>query len=166
MFKKLIPLALCSFSFIPQTYANGNGIINQKNISLELAAMAAHAALENCLSKGYLVTVTIVDVSGDTKVVLRTDGAGPHTIDASHRKAYTSASAKLATSAMLATSQSNPTAQNLGQIDGFLLLGGGLPIRTGNTVIGAIGVGGAPGGPLDEACAQAGLDKIKDKLTP
>ncbi len=166
MFRATTLLALYFLGFASQTYANGSGVIAQKNISLELAAMAAHAALENCLSKGYLVTVTIVDVSGDTKVVLRTDGAGPHTIDASRRKAYTSASAKLATSAMLTTSQSNPTAQNLGQIDGFLLLGGGLPIRTGNTVIGAIGVGGAPGGPLDEACAQAGIDKIKDKLTP
>lgn len=67
---------------------------------------------------------------------------------------------------MLAASQSNPAAQNLGQIDGFLLLGGGVPIRVGNIVIGAIGVGGAPGGPLDEVCAQAGVDKIKDKLTP
>lgn len=65
---------------------------------------------------------------------------------------------------MLATSQSNPSAQNLGEIDGFLLLGGGLPIRAGNIVIGAIGVGGAPGGPLDDQCAQAGIDKIKDRL--
>ncbi|WP_413613092.1 GlcG/HbpS family heme-binding protein [Bdellovibrio sp. HCB-110] len=143
-----------------------NGVLAQKNISLNLANMAAQAAVENCLASGYQVAATVVDFAGDVKVTLRADGAGPHTADASRRKAYTSASAKNATSAMLAASQSNPAAQNLGQIDGFLLLGGGVPIRVGNIVIGAIGVGGAPGGPLDEVCAQAGIDKIKDKLTP
>lgn len=144
----------------------GTGVLVQKNISLNLAHMAAQAAVENCLASGYQVAATVVDVAGDVKATLRADGAGPHTADASRRKAYTSASAKNTTSAMLAASQSNPAAQNLGQIDGFLLLGGGIPIRVGSIVIGAIGVGGAPGGPLDEVCAQAGIDKIKDKLTP
>jgi len=62
------------------------------------------------------------------------------------------------------TSQKNPGAQNLGQIEGFLLLGGGMPVRAGNDVIGAIGVGGAPGGHLDDQCAQAAIDRIKGRL--
>jgi uncharacterized protein GlcG (DUF336 family) len=68
------------------------------------------------------------------------------------------------TTAILELSQKNPAAANLGQIDGFMLVGGGLPIRAGNEVIGGIGVGGAPGGHLDDACSQAGIDKIKDRL--
>jgi uncharacterized protein GlcG (DUF336 family) len=107
----------------------------------------------------------VVDASGLVVAAIRGDGAAPHTLDASRRKAYTSASAKNTTSALLATSQSNPGAQNLGQIDGFLLLGGGVPISSGaGAVVGAIGVGGAPGGNFDEECANAGIDKIKDRL--
>ena len=49
-------------------------------------------------------------------------------------------------------------------IPGFLLVGGGVPVKVGNEVIGAVGVGGAPGGHLDEQCAVAGIDKVKDQL--
>ncbi|WP_374029670.1 heme-binding protein [Bdellovibrio bacteriovorus] len=140
--------------------------VDEKNITMDAALIISQAAVENCASKGYAVAATVVDASGDTKVTLRNEAAGPHTLDASRRKAYTSASAKQPTSAMLATSQSNPTAQNLGQIDGFLLLGGGIPIRINNIVVGAIGVGGAPGGPLDDQCAQAGIDKLNQKGAP
>ncbi len=92
------------------------------------------------------------------------DRAGPHTIDSSRRKANTSASLRVNTTALLELSQKNPAAANLGQIDGFMLVGGGLPIRAGSEVIGGIGVGGAPGGHLDDQCSQAGIDKIKDRL--
>lgn len=135
-------------------------VINQ-NISMEMAQTAVLAAIESCAAKGYQVSATVVDSSGVLVASARADGAGPHTVSASRRKAYTAASARNATSAMLATSQSNPTAQHLGDIDEFLLLGGGLPIRSDSgAVIGGIGVGGAPGGPIDEQCAQAGLDKL------
>jgi uncharacterized protein GlcG (DUF336 family) len=133
---------------------------SEANISLEQASLVATTAMTDCLTKGYKVTATVVDASGLVKVSLRADGAAPHTVSTSRRKAYTSASAKAATSALLANSQSNPTAQNLGQIDDFLLLGGGLPITLQGSVVGAVGVGGAPGGPLDEQCAQAGIDKL------
>ena len=94
----------------------------------------------------------------------RADNAGPHTIEAAQAKAYTSASAKNATLAMMESAQKNPAAANLVHIPGFLLLGGGLPVKAGNDVIGAVGVGGAPGGHLDEQCAVAALDKVKDLL--
>ncbi|CAE78610.1 heme-binding protein [Bdellovibrio bacteriovorus] len=149
---------------IAQAASPSAGFKIESNITLTLAEEAAKEAVANCATKGYQVAATVVDKAGDVKAMFRADGAGPHTVDASRRKAYTSASAKNGTSAMLATSQSNPAAQNLGAIDGFLLLGGGLPIRAGSIVIGAIGVGGAPGGPLDDQCAQAGIDKIKDRL--
>ena len=80
------------------------------------------------------------------------------------QKAYTSASAKNTTLAMMEASQKNPAAANLVHIPGYLLLGGGVPVRVGNEVIGAVGVGGAPGGHLDEACANAGIEKVKDLL--
>ena len=98
------------------------------------------------------------------RALQRADNAGPHTIEAAQAKAYTSASAKNATLAMMEAAQKNPAAANLVHIPGFLLLGGGVPVKVGNEVIGAVGVGGAPGGQLDEQCALAALDKVKDLL--
>ncbi|MEO6322120.1 MAG: heme-binding protein, partial [Polaromonas sp.] len=88
----------------------------------------------------------------------------PHTLAASLQKAFTSASAKNTTQAMMEGAQKNPGATNLTDIPGFLLLGGGVPVKVGNETIGAVGVGGTPGGHLDEACAVAALDKVKDQL--
>jgi len=96
--------------------------------------------------------------------VQRADNAGPHTLAASLQKAYTSASARNNTLAMMEGAQKNPAAANLTDIPGFLLLGGGVPVRVGNDVIGAVGVGGAPGGHLDEQCAVAGINSVKDQL--
>jgi uncharacterized protein GlcG (DUF336 family) len=98
------------------------------------------------------------------RAVQRADHAGAHTLGASEAKAWTSASAKNTTLAMMEGAQKNPAAANLVNIPGFLLLGGGVPVKVGNEVIGAVGVGGAPGGHLDEQCAMAALDKVKDLL--
>jgi len=118
----------------------------EKNISLSLASEAATAAMIFCKEKGFAVSVAVVDKAGQLKTVVRADGAGPHTIDASRRKAFTSASARTNTSTMLENVQKNPGAAYLPLIDGFLIVGGGIPIRVADEVIGAIGVGGAPGG--------------------
>jgi len=134
----------------------------EKTISLAIAGELA--AVAECQAKGYAVTATVVDRAGQVKAVHRADGTDPHTIDASRRKAYTAASMRNNTTAILETSQKNPGAQNLGQIDGVLLLGGGMPVCAENEVIGAIGVGGSPGGHLDDQCAQVALDRIKDRL--
>ncbi|MNR14354.1 hypothetical protein D3C85_1308260 [compost metagenome] len=100
----------------------------------------------------------MVDRAGNLKAFARADNAGPHTIEASRAKAFTSASAKAPTQAMMENAQKNPGAANLTDIPGFLLLGGGVPLKAGNEVIGAIGIGGAPGGHLDEQCALAAIE--------
>jgi uncharacterized protein GlcG (DUF336 family) len=146
------------------TSAHGQAIRSERTISLALANEAALAAVADCAAKGYTVSAAVVDRSAQVKAIARGDNAGPHTLDSSRRKAYTSATLRVGTTPLLELSQKNPAAANLGQIDGFMLVGGGLPIRAGNEVVGAIGVGGAPGGHLDDACAQAGIDKIKDRL--
>ncbi len=146
------------------TVAHAQPVRSERTISLALANEAALAAVADCAAKGYFVTAAVVDRAGHLKALARGDNAGPHTVDTSRRKAYTSSSLRMNTTAILELSQKNPAAANLGQIDGFMLVGGGLPIRAGNEVIGGIGVGGAPGGHLDDACSQAGIDKIKDRL--
>lgn len=135
--------------------------LNQKNLSLAQANALATSAIQACVAKNYQVTVTVVDRAGVVKAVQRTDNAGPHTVKASEMKAYTALSAKNASGKVMEAAQSNAGAQNMRDIPGFLLLAGGLPVKEGDEVIGAIGIGGAPGGHLDEACAQAGMDGLK-----
>lgn len=144
--------------------ALAQSVRTEKNMSLELANQIAAATVASCAANNYAVTATVVDRAGSIRAVQRADNAGPHTLGASLQKAYTSASAKNTTLAMMEASQKNPAAANLVHIPGYLLLGGGVPVRVGNEVIGAVGVGGAPGGHLDEACANAGIEKVKDLL--
>jgi uncharacterized protein GlcG (DUF336 family) len=146
------------------TLANAQAVRNEKNISLELANQIAAASVAACSARGYNVTATVVDRAGLVRAVQRADNAGPHTLAASQQKAYTSASARNNTQAMMEAAQKNPAAANLVHIPGFLLLGGGVPVRAGNDVIGAVGIGGAPGGHLDEQCAIAALEQVKDQL--
>ncbi|EML9490865.1 hypothetical protein AZ021_002144 [Enterobacter ludwigii] len=135
--------------------------LNQKNLSLAQANALATSAIQACVAKNYQVAVTVVDRAGVVKAVQRTDNAGPHTVKASEMKAYTALSAKNASGKVMDAAQSNAGAQNMRDIPGFLLLAGGLPVKEGDEVIGAIGIGGAPGGHLDEACAQAAIDGLK-----
>lgn len=132
-------------------------VLTEKNVSLEDARQVADAAVAACQAKGYNVSASVVDRMGVLKALSRADNAGPHTVEASRQKAFTSASAKAPTLAMMENSQKNPGAANLTDIPGFLLLGGGVPIKSGDTVIGAIGVAGAPGGNLDAQCADTAL---------
>ena len=137
---------------------------SEKNMTLALANQLATAAVSACQANGYAVAATVVDRAGGIRAMQRADNAGPHTLAASERKAYTSASAKNATTAMMEGAQKNPGAANLVNIPGFLLLGGGMPVKVGNEVIGAVGVGGAPGGHLDDQCVAAALESVKDQL--
>jgi uncharacterized protein GlcG (DUF336 family) len=142
----------------------GAQVLTERNVSLELANRIAAASVAACRDKGYSVAATVVDRAGIVRAVQRADNAGPHTIGASLQKAYTSASARTSTLAMMENAQKNPGAANLTDIPGFLLLGGGVPIKAGDVVIGAVGIGGAPAGQLDDQCAVAALDSVKDLL--
>jgi len=159
-----ISAAIVALSVLAAASANAQAVRMERNISLDLANQIAAATVASCTTAGYAVTATVVDRAGTVRAVQRADNAGPHTLGASLQKAFTSASAKSNTLAMMEGAQKNPAAANLVNIPGFLLLGGGVPVRVGNEVVGAVGVGGAPGGHLDEQCAVAGLDKVKDLL--
>ena len=144
--------------------AHAQAVRTERNMSLELANQIAGATVAACSAGGYNVTAAVVDRAGTLRALQRADLAGPHTVGAAQAKAYTSASARNATTAMLEAVQKNPGAATLVDIPGFLVLGGGVPVRVGQEVIGAVGVGGAPAGALDEQCALAALDKVKDQL--
>jgi uncharacterized protein GlcG (DUF336 family) len=154
----LAALALVATSVAAQS------VRTERNMSLELANQIASATVAACTANGYAVAATVVDRAGSVRAIQRADNAGPHTLASSQQKAYTSASAKNTTLAMMEGAQKNPAGANLVHIPGFLLLGGGVPVKVGNEVIGAVGVGGAPGGHLDEQCAMAALEKVKEQL--
>ncbi len=125
------------------------------------AGKAVQAALDFCKKDGYRVSASVVDRAGILRAMMRADGAGPHTVDSSRKKAYTAASLRRATSDLAEMIAKQPTLQALREMnESILMVGGGLPIEIAGDVVGAIGVGGAPGAHLDDACAQAGLDAI------
>jgi uncharacterized protein GlcG (DUF336 family) len=143
-----------------------DGVLTQRNISIDLALEAASAALAAARGRGYRVGVAVVDRSGQLLVLLRADGAGPHLIDSARRKAYTAASARRRTSVMskAVDERSGEPDPHLVHLDGVLMVGGGVPIAVGDEVIGAIGVGGSPGSVHDEECADAGIADIAARL--
>ena len=159
-----LALSLAAVATLTAPLSHAQAVRTERNMSLALAAQLAADTVAACTTNGYAVTATVVDRGGSIRAVMRADNAGPHTLGASEQKAFTSASAKNATLAMMEGAQKNPAAANLVHIPGFLLLGGGVPVKVGTETIGAIGVGGAPGGHLDEQCAMAALDKAKDLL--
>ena len=139
----------------------------QPTLPLALASKAAAAALEKCRQDGNRVSVAVVDQGGTVKALLRADGAGPHTLDSSRKKAYTALSLRRSTAELGDLVARVPTLQPLRDMnDSILFLGGGLPIVIEGEVVGGIGVGGSPGADFDEACARSGLEAIGANAKP
>jgi uncharacterized protein GlcG (DUF336 family) len=135
-----------------------------KILPVALAVEAAQAAIATCKQQGYIISVSIVDRAGNPKLLLVGDGASALTRTLSRRKAYTAAVRRISTGE-LAKQVAAPGAFNPTLYDTQLVtVPGGLPIKAGDETVGAIGVSGAPGGDKDEACANAGLAKISDRL--
>lgn len=162
--RRTLALLATTLALASAGVVQAQAVRTERTMSLDLANRIASATVAACSAGGYNVTAAVVDRAGQLRALHRADNAGPHTVGAAQAKAFTSASARNTTTAMLENSQKNPGAANLGQIPGFLLLGGGVPVKVGNDTIGAVGVGGAPGGHLDEQCAMTALDKVKDLL--
>jgi len=143
--------------------ASAQGLVTQKSIPLAMAQTIANAALAQCESMGFKVAVTVVDRGGLAIVMLRGDGAGLHTPEGSDRKAYTARTFSQPSAAFAKRVFDDPagSAGSL-QYTRVLALPGGLPIKVGNEVVGAVGVSGSPG--KDDVCSQAGIDKVADQL--
>src|SRR5919106_4876394 len=143
------------------TTAAAEDLAREAVLPLAGATKAATVALEKCKHDGYRVSVAVVDRAGVLRVLIRGDGAGPHTTDSSTKKAYTAASLRGPTGDFAELAAKMPALQGLRDMSSnILILGGGLPIEIAGEIVGGIGVGGAPGAQLDEACAAAGLESI------
>src|SRR3974390_3120135 len=137
--------------------------LSEKNVSMGLSLAIIEGALDQCTKDGYKVSVVIVDKGGNVGASVRGAGAPPHTLDFARMKAYT-ARTRNQTSLATMKQMEDPAFAFLRQIPNVVGVGGGVPIRAGNEVIGGVGVSGAPGGEKDEACANAGLAKVADAL--
>ena len=137
--------------------------VARKDLSVDGALVIATTAMADCKAKGFRVSATVVGRNGEVLVQLRGDGTGPHTMDNSFKKAYTSRTFRIASGEMEDRLKKNP-AMGAQYLPGFTTGRGALPIKIGEDVVGAAGVSGAPGGEKDEACVQTGLDKVKDQL--
>ena len=135
----------------------------EKNVSMTMSLAIIQGVIDQCTKDGYKVSVTIVDKAGNVAAQLRGDGTGPHTMEFSRLKAYT-ARTRNQTSLQTMKELEDPARSFLRQIPGVVGVGGGVPIRAANEVIGGVGVSGAPGGEKDEICANAGIAKVADAL--
>jgi len=154
--------AALAISAALSTAALAQGLVTQKNISLAMAQTIAQAALAQCESMGFKVSVAVVDRGGQTIVMLRGDGAGLHTPEGAERKAYTARTFSQPSADFVKRLSDRPDTAGSRQYTRVLALGGGLPIKAGNEVVGAVGVSGSPG--KDDVCSQAGIDKVADQL--
>jgi uncharacterized protein GlcG (DUF336 family) len=154
-------LAVLAFCIVSAT-CTAQTLLNQKALSTDAALAVSNGALEKCHADGYHISLTVLDASGLVKLQVRGDGTGPHTLEHSRRKAYTALTFKRTsaeTAKAWAQAKTPPPA-----IEGTVGAAGGVPIKAGDEIIGAIGVSGAPGGDRDEACADAGIARISTLL--
>jgi uncharacterized protein GlcG (DUF336 family) len=142
--------------------AVAQGVVTQKTLSLAMAQTIANAAIAKCQSMGFKIAVSVLDRGGLALVMLRDENASLHTVESSDRKAYTARTFRQPSAAIVKRILDNPAVAGFKEYTRVIALAGGLPIKIGNDVIGAIGVSGSPG--KDDDCAQAGIDKVADQL--
>lgn len=155
-------LAVLAATSLAAAQAVAADVLTTHRLSAALANDAVGAAVASCAKEGYAETAVVVDSDGVRQAELRGNDAGIHTLDSANDKAYTSVTFKSDTGTIV------PRAAQIGTLTSklphLLLFQGGVVIKRGDEVIGAIGAAGAPGGQLDEACARAGLDAIRGRI--
>jgi uncharacterized protein GlcG (DUF336 family) len=156
-------LAAAVLSFAATASASAQAPQVEKNVSMKMALMIIEGTLEQCTKDGYKVSVIVVDKAGNVAASVRGDGTNPHTMEFGRLKAYT-ARTRSQTSLEFKNLTDKPESAYLKQIPNVVAVGGGVPIKFGTEVIGAVGVSGAPGGEKDEVCANAGIAKVADSL--
>ena len=139
-------------------------LMRSSSLTLEAAVAVAAAAMKECRARGALVAVAVTDRAGQALAVQRDPLAGPHTPDTALRKAWTAVSFRGSTLELERATSANSPSNGIRHLPGVAMIGGGMPIEAAGALVGAIGVSGAPGGDLDEACAKAGIAAIRDDL--
>jgi uncharacterized protein GlcG (DUF336 family) len=148
----------------PLALAQESATVNFRMLSPETALELAQATLKACRKEGYQVAVAVVDRMGVTQVMLRDRYAGAHTPETAQRKAWTAASFRTDTQTLMEETQSGKAQSGVRFVSEAMMVGGGVPVEAAGSIVGAVGVSGAPGGAEDEACADAGIAAVETKL--
>lgn len=135
-----------------------------KMMTPETALKAAQAVLKKCRDGGFQVSAAVVDRAGVLQALLRDRFAGPHTVRMAADKAWTAASFRTSTAELAKATQPGSAESGVRRRPRVAAVAGGLIIESGGSLVGGIGVSGAPGGDRDEACAKAGIDAIRSDL--
>lgn len=157
-------LALAALLVASSSAYSADATFNVKLLTPETALKAAQAALKKCRDNGFQVTVAVVDRMGVVQVLLRDRFAGPHTPRTARGKAWTAVSFRTNTSALADLTQAGKPQSGVRDIPGVVMIGGGLMIEASGSLVGGIGVSGAPGGREDDNCAAAGIAAIREDL--
>ena len=143
----------------PVAADDDNMVTQVKRMSLETANSIAKAAVDACREKGIQIGVTVVDRDGIPQAVMRDTIAPTITLPISKGKAYTAVMFNVST-ADLKDRAGTP----IGRVPGLVMSAGGLPIQVGGSLLGGVGVSGAPSGETDQECAQAGIEAVQTDL--
>lgn len=141
----------------------GAQVIQRKDLSVDAALVIATTTMADCKTKGFRVSVAVVGRNGELLVHLRGDGTGPHTMENSFKKAFTSRTFRIPSGEMEERLRKNPQ-MGAQYLSGFTTGRGALPIKIGEDTVGAVGASGAPGGDKDEDCVKTGIAKVADQL--
>jgi len=139
-------------------------LVTYPTLTTFAALQAAQAALARCQKDGFTVAAAVVDRGGQPLALLRDNLAGAHTSQTAIGKAATAVSFRIDTSELAATTQAGKAASGIRELPNVVAIGGGLVIRAKGSLVGGIGVSGAPGGDADDACAKAGIAAINDAI--
>jgi uncharacterized protein GlcG (DUF336 family) len=138
-------------------------LVTYRTMSPELALTLARAALAECRRHSFQVAVAVVDRSGIAQVMLRDRFAGPHTPSTATGKAWTAVTFRTNTSELVGLTRPGSPQAGVRELPGATVLGGGMIVEAGGSIVGGIGVSGAPGGDADDACAKAGIEAVRDQ---
>ncbi|UCE32869.1 MAG: heme-binding protein [Burkholderiales bacterium] len=161
---RVLATVVLGFAGATSLAADLRAVSTVRSLTLEAARVAAVAALEDCKARGATVAVVVVDRSGVPLTLMRDPLAGMHTPDTAFRKAWTAVSFKGGTSELMRETRADSDNSGIRFLPNVAMLGGGLPVRSAGQLVGGIGVSGAPGGDMDDDCAEAGIEAIREAL--
>ena len=162
--RKLLPAVLLFMMSLSSPAQAEDALAEFQALKPEIAIKLAQETMNACRDMGFQVAVAVTDRFGNIQVLIRDQLAGMHTPEIAERKAWTAASFKSDTQTMMEETQAGKPQSGVRFSEKAIMVGGGLMVEVQGSLVGAIGVSGAPGGIEDEKCAKVGLEAIEDDL--
>ena len=163
MLRTTLTSTLSTMALLGAIDSPAQGVVTQRILSLPAAKTIAEAALAECASRGFRTAVAVVDRAGNLLVLLRHEQASPATIEMARGKAYTALIFRTSTLEFQTRTATDPVLAPQRDVPGILALGGGVPIVSGEEIVGAVASSGS-NQTTDDACARAGLAKALELL--